>query len=63
VIRPPAAEKLVRQLLELPLSRAIPLSDKFIAAMGKIVVAHVDLDEQHQRAEEILAKKSPEDRQ
>jgi hypothetical protein len=31
--------------------------------MGKIVVAHVDLDEQHQRAEEILAKKSPEDRQ
>lgn len=52
-IRQPAAEKLVRQLLELRLTRMNQLSDKFITAMANIVIAHVDLDEQHQRTEKI----------
>lgn len=54
MIRQKAAEKLVRQLLELRLTRLTPLSDEFIATMAKVVVAHVDMDEQHQRAEEFL---------
>lgn len=54
--RQPAAEKLVRQLLELRLYRLAPLSDEFVTAMAKIAIAHVDLDEQHQRSEEIIAK-------
>lgn len=53
-IRLAAAEKLVRQLLELRLTRVNKLTDQFITAMAKIVVTHVDLDEQHQRSEEIL---------
>lgn len=53
-IRQPAAEKLVRQLLELRLTRLTALSDEFIATMGKMVVAFVDMDEQRQRSEEIM---------
>jgi hypothetical protein len=52
-IRQPAAEKLVRQLLELKLTRINKLSDKFISAMAKIVITHVDIDEQHARAEKL----------
>jgi hypothetical protein len=50
-IRQPAAEKLVRQLLELRLTRLTALSDEFIATMGKMVVAFVDMDERRQRTE------------
>lgn len=53
-IRQAAAEKLVRQLLELRLTRVIQLSDEFIATMAKMVRAFVDMDEQHQRAETII---------
>lgn len=53
-IRQPAAEKLVRQLLELRLTRVNALSDQFVSAMAKIVITHVDLDEQHQRRDEIM---------
>jgi hypothetical protein len=50
-IRQPAAEKLVRQLLELRLTRLTALSDEFIATMGRMVVAFVDMDERRQRTE------------
>lgn len=53
-IRQPAAEKLVRQLLELRLTRVTALSDEFIATMARMVRAFVDLDEQHQRKEAIM---------
>jgi hypothetical protein len=51
-IRQPAAEKLVRQLLELRLTRLTALSDEFIATMGNgWSSAFVDMDERRQRTE------------
>lgn len=56
-IRKPAAKKLVRQLLELRLYRTAPLSEEFLDAMADIVMAHVALDEQHARTEELTKDK------
>jgi hypothetical protein len=43
--------------LEIRLYRTTPLSDKFISVMADIVLAHIDIDEQRQRAEALLKAK------
>lgn len=48
-MRKPAAVKLVKQLLELRLTRVTPLSDKFFDAMADIVLSHELIDEVHER--------------
>lgn len=63
MIRLPAAEKLARQLLEMRPSRLTPLSDEFFLSTAKIIMAHVVLDEQRQRSEQLaegLAAQQPQ---
>lgn len=63
MIRQPAAEKLARQLLGIRPARLSPLSDEFFTATAKIIMAHVVLDEQRQRSEQLaegLAAQQPQ---
>lgn len=50
-MRKPAAKRLVKQLLELRLTRITPLTEEFFDLMADIVLAHELIDEQQERME------------
>lgn len=60
-MRKPAAKKLVRQLLEMRLTRITALSDDFIDAMADIVLSHEMIDEQAERIEKSMPRAPQKD--
>lgn len=60
-MRKPAAKRLVKQLLELRLTRITPLSEEFLDAMADIVLTHEMIDEQQERMERCAQQQEPQE--